>query len=102
MASRLELGVPLNKFEPNLPGNILNSPTVNTLMRSINGAGSPPGNNMGQKGADNHSGTIRVPCALQLRACWITRGIRKTGGQSQLLSATQLQVNESTASDPGF
>jgi len=54
---------------------------------------------MGQKGADNHSGTIRVPRALQLQACWITWELDKLG---QLLSSDQSQVKASTASRPGF
>ena len=97
------LGVPLNKLAPNLPGYIENSAVVSTLTSTTKAANLPSsGNRMGQKGAEGHSGTTNVSRALHLRACWITRGTRYTGGHSQLLSSDQLVVNASTASEPGF
>ena len=96
-------GVPLDKLDPNLPGYIENSVTVSTLTSITKDANLPfAGNRMGQKGAEGHSGTTKVPLALHLRACWITRGTRYTGGRNQLFSSLQSAVNASTAFEPGF
>ena len=57
---------------------------------------------MGQKGAECHKGTIRVPGALQLRICNNTRGIGETGGHTKLFSPAQSITNESIPSEPGF
>ena len=103
MASMFVFGVPLNKLEPDLPGYIANSAIVSTLTCTAKGAGLPLfGNRIGKNGAEGHSGTTKVPWALHLRACWITRVTRYRGGHSQLLSSHQLAVNASTASEPGF
>lgn len=97
------LGMPLNKVAPALPGCTRSSDfsMVNTsFMNAVGFIGI--GNKIGQKAADGHSGTTRVPLALQLSACRITHGIRYTGGHNQLLSLCQSQVKASTASVPGF
>ena len=65
-------------------------------------AGDPSGNKIGQKGADGHCGTIKVPTALVLSPCWMNLVTRPTGGHHQLVSSPQLTVNASTASDSGF
>ena len=57
---------------------------------------------MGQKGAEGHSGTMRVPQAWVRLACWMVLGIRCGGGHSQFISPSQLHVKVSTASVPGF
>ena len=103
MASMFVFGVPLNKLDPNLPGYIENSAAVSTLTSTTKGANLTfSGNRMGQKGAEGHSGTTKVPLALHIRACWTTRGTRYTGGHNQLFSSRQSTVNASTASEPGF
>ena len=74
-----------------------------TTKSLIKGAGLPvAGKIIGQNGAEGHSGTTKVPLARHLLAWRITRGTRYTGGQSQLTSLDQSQVNTSTASVPGF
>ena len=74
----------------------------NSSQATINFAGSEPfGNSRGQNGDDNHCGTIRVPLAFELWACLMTLGIKYIGGNHQLFSSAQLQVNASTASKPG-
>ena len=83
---RLVLGAPLNKADPSLPGSIVNSTDVRTLVATTYEAACPLGNKVGQNGVDGHSGTMRVPSALHRHACWITLGIKYTGGQSQLFS----------------
>ena len=42
----------------------------------------PPGQTIGQKGADSHHGTTNVPSALQHWACLDTLGISPIGGQA--------------------
>ena len=51
---------------------------------------------MGHKGVEGKSGTISVPLAFVLCACWITLGINPTGGNHQLTSC-QSNVKVSTA-----
>ena len=63
---------------------------------------TPSAQIMGQKGAESHNGTIRVPDALQLRICNNTRGIRQTGGHTKLFSPAQSITKESIPSEPGF
>ena len=98
-------GNPLNSLAPALPGQIVTSDlsitsVALTLVASSDAAF--PVNNIGQKTADGHFGTSRVPFALVDWACRNTRGTKYTGGHHQLFSSCQLQVNASTASDPGF
>ena len=96
------LGKPWNRLAPDIPGKIIPSPQGNSSHSKIKSAGSVPlGNNKGQNGEDSHWGTMRVPLAPDAWACLITLGIKLTGGNNQLLSVLQLQVNASTASEPG-
>ena len=94
---------PSNRLAPDLPGCSIRSDFSKTNKSLLKGAGLPvAGKIIGQNGAEGHSGTTRVPLARHLLAWWITHGMRHTGGQSQLTSLDQSQVNASTASVPGF
>ena len=96
------LGGPLNRLAPANPDRISSSPPGNSAQSITNSAWSDSlGNGRDQNGADSHWGTIRVPKAFVFWACLITLGTRHTGGNHQLFSSFQLQVNVSTASEPG-
>ena len=56
----------------------------------------------GQKGAENHAGTISVPCSLQFFACNKTLETKGIGGQTKLFSCPQSQTKVSMDSEPGF
>lgn len=55
----------------------------------------------GQNGADSHSGTIRVHCALSCAIFTKVIDIREGGGTNQLFSLFQFCVKQSIASVPG-
>ena len=80
-ASILKLRSSLPKMLLHLPGvkaSLLDGISIQSMIKSEKL--TPSGQIMGQKGAECHKGTIRVPDALQLRICNNTRGIRETGG----------------------
>ena len=94
--------MPLNKLAPDRPGKINSVVVGNSSHARTNSAGSDPlGNRSGQNRAENHWGIIRVLEAFAFRACLITLGTKHTGGNYQLFSPSQLQVNASIASEPG-
>jgi len=98
MANIGVFGGPLNKLVPEWPGKIRSSKLGSTKYFTTNSTGSITfGNSKGQKGDESHW----VPFAPRLCAYLITRGIKYTGGNHQLLSSAQLQVDASTASVPG-
>ncbi|MCY3928062.1 MAG: hypothetical protein OXG81_07295, partial [Acidobacteria bacterium] len=77
IASMFVFSMPLNKFAPALPGCSRASDFSMVSTSFMNAAGFIGfGNKIDQKTADGHSGTTRVPLALQLLACHITRGIK--------------------------
>ena len=92
-----------NRLAPDLPGCSIRSDFSKTTKFLIKGAGLPvAGKIIDQNGAEGHSGTTRMPLARHLLAWRIIHGTRYTGGQNQLTSLDQSQVNASTASVPGF
>ena len=104
IASTHVLGIlPLNRVNPDSPGKNRDSDKgsssiCNTKFANICSAGCRNGQNR----ADLHSGTIKVPSAIQPCACLTTLGTRLTGGHHQLFSPLQLVVKVSTASEPGL
>ena len=85
---------------PGVKASLLDGISIQSMIKSEKL--TPSGQIMGQKGAECHKGTIRVPDALQLRICNNTRGIRETGGHIKLFSPAQSITNESNPSEPGF
>ena len=97
------LEIPLNKLLPDIPVTTRLGVWSRILSSITNGAlVQPSGKSIGQKGAEGHLGTTKVPIAPVFKACLITLGIRYGGGQSNLFSPDQSQVKACTASEPGF
>ena len=97
------LGMPLKILRPVWPGKnksfCRGSSTTCFIKVAIC---LPSGNSNGQKGAETHCGTTRVPSAFVISACLSKHGTRCTGGHHQLFSPPQLHVNVSTASVSGY
>ena len=103
IANKSVFGAPLNKFTPDLPKQMTTSDLLMIIVATIPSNVSPLlGKNIGQYGAEGHLGTTKVPKAAVSCACLNTLGTKHTGRHQQLFSPSQLQVNVSTASDPGF
>ena len=56
----------------------------------------------GQKGAENHAGTISVPCELQFFACNKTSKPKESEDKRNCFHAPQSQTKVSMDSEPGF
>ena len=96
------LGNYLNKLVPDRHGKINSALVDNSSHSRINSTGSDPlGNRRNQNRAESNWGIIRVPEAFVFSACLITLGTKHTGGNYQLFSISQLQVNTSTVTKPG-
>jgi hypothetical protein len=61
---------------------------------------SDPSWMIGQKMADCHFGTIKIPLALHCLMCFIVLGISFGGGTNQQISFCQLYAKASTPCEP--